>query len=95
MSGTVATSKAISVDLGTQQASLQRHLESGRYENASEVLRDALRALDHRDAVFDEWLRSEVKISMAYKRPSVPAEEVFQRLEARHGRRVKAARRGA
>jgi antitoxin ParD1/3/4 len=91
----MATDKAISVDLGAQQASLQRHLESGHYENASEVLRDALRALDRRDAMFDEWLRVEVKASMADKRPSVPADEVFRRLEARHGRRVKAAKRGA
>jgi antitoxin ParD1/3/4 len=91
----MATSKPISVDLGAQQASLQRHLKSGHYENASEVLRDALRALDRRDAMFDEWLRDEVKASMADKRPSVPADEVFRRLESRHARRMKAAKRGA
>jgi antitoxin ParD1/3/4 len=87
----MATSKAISVNLGTQQASLQRNLESGNYENASEVLR----TLDRRDAVVDEWLRQEVKASMADKRSSVPVDEVFRRLESRHAHRTKAAKRGA
>ena len=87
--------KAISVELGAQQASLQRHLESGYYGDASEVIRDALRALDQRDAVFDEVLRSQVLASMANKRPRVPAADVFKRLDAHHVRRTKAAKRGA
>jgi hypothetical protein len=32
---------------------------------------------------------------MADKRPSVPAEDVFRRIEARHARKTKAAKRGA
>jgi len=91
----MASTKAISVELGVQQASLQRHLESGHYEDASEVIRDALRALDQRDAVFDEALRAKVFASMANKRPRVPAVDVFRRLEARHARRMKATKRGA
>jgi antitoxin ParD1/3/4 len=91
----MATTKPISVELGPQQAILQRQLESGLYENASEVVRDALRLMESRDAVFDEWLRGEVKASLADKRPSVPAEDVFTGIEARHKRRVKAAKRGA
>jgi antitoxin ParD1/3/4 len=91
----MANPKAIRVELGAQQASLQRHLESGQYDNASEVVRDALRALDERDAVYDEWLRTKVNTSMASKKPSIPAEAVFKRLEARHARRMKAAKRGA
>jgi antitoxin ParD1/3/4 len=89
----MANTKAISVELGAQQASLQRHLESGHYDNASEVIRDALRALDQRDAVFDEMLRAQVLASMANKRPRVAAADVFKRLEARHVRRAKAAKR--
>jgi antitoxin ParD1/3/4 len=91
----MASPKAIRVELGAQQASLQRHLESGHYDDASEVVRDALRALDERDAVYDEWLRAKVNASMANKKPGIPAEAVFKRLEARHARRLKATKRGA
>ncbi len=91
----MASTKAISVKLGAQQESLQRHLESGHYGDASEVIRDALRALDQRDAVFDEVLRAQVLVSMANKRQRVPAADVFKRLEARHVRRAKVAKRGA
>jgi antitoxin ParD1/3/4 len=88
-------SKPISVTLGPLQASLERHLKSGLYDNASEVLRHALRALDRENAVLEEVLREKVKASLADPRPSVPAEDVFERLRARHARRVKAAKRGA
>ena len=89
------TSKPISVTLGSQQASLERRLKSGRYDNASEVLRHALRALDREEAMLDEALRKTIEASMADRRPSVPAGEAFKRLRAHHGRRVKAAKRGA
>jgi antitoxin ParD1/3/4 len=92
---TMASTKAISVKLGAQQASLLRHLESGHYDDASEVVRDALRALDQRDALVDEVLREEVRASMADKRPSVPIDEVFKRARARIARKAKAAARGA
>jgi Arc/MetJ-type ribon-helix-helix transcriptional regulator len=43
----MAPGKAISVELKAgQQAILRRQLESGHYESASEVIGDALRALD-------------------------------------------------
>jgi len=87
-------SKAISVELGTkQQAILRQQLDSGRYENANEVVNDALRLMSERDAVLDEWLRGEIAAVVADKRPPVPAEGVFKRLESRHVRRVKAAKR--
>lgn len=94
------TSKPISVTLGPQHASLERRLRSGQYDNASEILRQALRALDREEAMLDQALREKVHASMADPRPSVPAGDVFKRLRARHGRRVKvagakAARRGA
>jgi antitoxin ParD1/3/4 len=92
----MAPSKAISVELkAQQQAMLQRQLESGHYDTVDEIIGDALRALDERDAVYDEFLRAKVMASMANKKPIVPAESVFKRLEARHARRVKAAKRGA
>jgi antitoxin ParD1/3/4 len=91
----MATTKAISVDLGPQHASLKRHLESGHYEDASEVVRDALRALDQRDAAYDELLRAKVKASMANKRPGSSIDDVFKRVRAKVARRGKAAARGA
>jgi antitoxin ParD1/3/4 len=87
------TSKPISVTLGSQQASLERRLKSGQYDNASEVLRHALRALDREEAMLDEALRARVKASIADPRPGRPASEVFKRLRTRHVRRVKAAGR--
>ena len=91
-----STKAVISVELGPKQrAILHRQLETGHYENASEVLQDALRALDERDAVYDEWLRKKVQASMANKKPNMPAEAAFERIEARHARKVKAAKRGA
>lgn len=92
----MAANKAISVQLkAQQQAILQRQLDSGHYENASEVFQDALMALDERDAVYTEWLRAKAKASMANKKPSIPAEVVFDQLEARHARKVKVAKRGS
>jgi len=91
----MAPGKAISVKLGAQQKSLQRHLESGRYDDASDVVRDALRALDQRDALVDEVLREDVKASIADKRPSTPIDEVFKRARARIARKTKSSARGA
>jgi antitoxin ParD1/3/4 len=89
-------SKPISVELGAkQQAILRQQLDSGRYEDASEVVNDALRLMSERDAVFDEWLRGEVTAALDDKRPPVPIDDVFKRLEARHARRVRAAKRGS
>lgn len=75
------TSKPITVTLGPQQASLNARLESGAYGSASEVLREALRALDREDAALDEVLRRKVQAALADPRPSIPADEVFASLE--------------
>jgi antitoxin ParD1/3/4 len=91
----MAASKAISITLGAQQLLLERRLDSGMYDDASVVVRHALRALDREDAALDEILRAKVKASMANKKPSVPAEVAFGRIEARHARRVRAAKHGA
>jgi antitoxin ParD1/3/4 len=43
----------MNVDLSPELEQLvQSKVESGRYQSASEVVRDALRLLDHRDEVF-------------------------------------------
>ncbi len=87
------TSKTIKLDLGVQHASLKRRIASGQYEDASDVVRTALRALDREDIALDIFLSEKVKASLADKRPSVPATDVFRRLRTRHARRVKAAAR--
>jgi antitoxin ParD1/3/4 len=52
-------------------------------------------SVDERSAALDNILRAKVKASLANAKPSIPAETVFKRLEARHGRRLKAAKRSA
>lgn len=88
---TMRTSKPISVTLGQQRAAVKRRAKSGRYDNASEVLRAAKRVLDREEPLLDEVLRERVKASMTDKRPAVPAADVFKRLRGRHSRKVKAA----
>lgn len=89
----MASTKTI-IDFGALQASLRRHLESGQYSDASDVVRDALRALDRQEAALDEVLREDVRLSMADKRPSAPIDKVFERARARLTTRAKATRRG-
>ena len=90
------TKATVSVELSAkQQAILQRQLENGHYDSASEVLQDALMALDARDAVYTEWLRQKVRASMANKRPSSPIDAVFDRVRAKVARKGKVVERGA
>ncbi|MGE0285720.1 MAG: type II toxin-antitoxin system ParD family antitoxin [Bradyrhizobium sp.] len=89
------TSKPITVTLGPMQASLERRLKSGDYDNASEILRAALRALDREEAAIEEHLRAKVAASLADPRKNVPAADVFRHLRAVHSRTLKAAKRGA
>jgi antitoxin ParD1/3/4 len=89
------TSKPITVTLGPMQASLDRRLKSGDYDNASEILRSALRALDRQELAVEEHLRAKVAASLADPRENVPASDVFKRVCAVHARTLKAAKRGA
>jgi antitoxin ParD1/3/4 len=89
------SSKPITVTLGTQQASLDRRLASGAYSSASEVLRAGLRALDREESMLDEVLRERICAALADPRPSLPLDEVFDRLRARHAQRAKADDGGA
>jgi antitoxin ParD1/3/4 len=92
----MAPSKAINIELkAQQQAILQRQLESGYYDNPSEVIGDALRALDQRETAYEDFLRAKVKASLANKRPSVPIDEAFARARRAVARKGKAAKRGA
>jgi antitoxin ParD1/3/4 len=89
------TSKPITITLGPMQASLEKRLQSGDYDNASEILRSALRALDREEAAIEDHIRAKVAASLADPRKSVPAADVFKRLRTVHRKAVKAAKRGA
>jgi len=82
------TSKPITVTLGKQQASLESRLASGAYESASEVVRAALRALDREEAMRDEIMRVRIREALESPEPDIPGREVFDRLRARHKRRI-------
>ncbi|MEA2789792.1 MAG: antitoxin ParD1/3/4 [Acetobacteraceae bacterium] len=72
---------------------VQAQLSSGRYNNASEVLRDALRLMEDRErrlAALDRAIAHGVAARAA--RPVSIAEDVFDALDARYARM--AAERG-
>jgi antitoxin ParD1/3/4 len=73
---------------------IQRQIKGGRYQTASEVLRDALRLLEEderaREAAL-ESLRAEVRMGRATGKGK-PGEEVLARLQAKYRRM--AAERG-
>lgn len=86
-----------SIALGNHYESfIKQQLESGRYNNASEVVRAGLRMLEDFEASRERWLRQEIPARMADMRadPSagIPAEQVFDELEARHRQRMTKAR---
>lgn len=82
---------ASSYSLGSHfEAFVQDQLASGRYNNASEVLRDALRLLEDRNrklAALDFAIeRGHADVLAGRGRP---AAEVFDRLEAKYSRMIK------
>jgi antitoxin ParD1/3/4 len=86
--------KVLRIELGAeQQAIIDRGIEVGRYEDANDVVNEALSLLGEREAEFDDWLREEVQASLADPSPPIPMEEVFERLEVRHAERMKATKR--
>jgi antitoxin ParD1/3/4 len=65
---------------------IKQQIESGRYSSASEVIRDALRLLEEREELRETRitaLRQQVQDGKE-SGPSVPADKVFDRLEAKY-----------
>lgn len=64
---------------------IRQQIESGRYASASEVVREALRALEGRERLREiEIEEYRAKIREGIESPALPAEDVFTRLEAKY-----------
>lgn len=64
---------------------IRQQIESGRYASASEVVREALRALEGRERLREiEIEEYRAKIREGIESPALPAEDVFVRLEAKY-----------
>ena len=72
-------------------------VDGGTYASGSEVVRAGLRALQERDAAVEKWLREEVVgvCDAMDTEPgrSIPADQVFAIIRARHADQVKKKRR--
>ncbi len=83
---------ASSYTLGTHfESFVQDQLASGRYNNASEVLRDGLRLLEDRErrvAALDAAIGRGLDDVQAGR--TKPAAEVFDRLEAKYSQMIEA-----
>lgn len=82
-------SKPITVTLGDLQSKVDARVRSGSFSSASEVVRAGLRALEREDAILDELLRQKVREALDDPRPSIPADDVFDRLERKHAALMK------
>lgn len=70
------------------EAFVRQQVESGRFNNVSEVVRAGLRLLEEREAEQAaklQALREAIAVGLA-SGPGIPEDEVFDRLEAKYGR---------
>ena len=73
---------------------IKQRVEAGDFASSSELIREALRVWQKREDEHQERLasvRARIQKSLDDPRPSVPAEEVFDRLKEMHQRNLKAS----
>ncbi len=99
--------KPVSVTLGPLAARAEARVRDGQYASMSEVVRAGLRALereealldrlftpiDHEDPVQMAWVKARIDEALNDPRPSIPAGEVYAKLDERIDR-LKAKRGG-
>jgi antitoxin ParD1/3/4 len=77
-----------SINLGDHfEKFVQERVAQGRYQNVSEVVRAALRLLEERELTLAERasrLRMQINEAWDDPRPSRPADDAFDRIEAMH-----------
>ena len=77
-----------SINLGEHfEQFVRERITLGRYQNASEVVRAALRLLEESELDLEaraELLKDKINEAWNDPRPSRPADEVFERIEAMH-----------
>jgi antitoxin ParD1/3/4 len=91
-------SVSVKVSLPPEMAeAIKKRVASGAYASESEVIREGLRALDAREAVVEEWLRTEgVARFDAYHRGESRGHSpsaVIERLRAHHAEPAKSRER--
>ena len=72
---------------------IRQQVDSGRFNNVSEVVRAGLRLLEEREAEQTaklQALREAIAVGLA-SGPDIPADEVFDRLEAKYLAKAEAA----
>jgi antitoxin ParD1/3/4 len=77
-----------SINLGEHfEQFVREKIARGRYQNASEVVRAGLRLLEESEMDFDtraKLLKDKINEAWDDPRPSRPADEAFERIEAIH-----------
>lgn len=79
-----------SINLGDHfEKFVQERIARGRYQNASEVVRAGLRLLEEHEMALEEraaQLKAKINDAWDDPRPSLPADDVFDRIEAEHAK---------
>ena len=89
----MSNAEAMRIDLGEHRVRVQARIDSGEYSSADEVIQAGLDALERQEAEFNEILRQKIQEALDDPSPSIPLDEVFERLERKHAALMKAGER--